>query len=267
MSDDIFIVIIVIIHQLIQLLTWTSPYYSFIISDYLPPECLFDLVVIDESSQSDITALPGMMRGKQWLIVGDGKQVSPTEAFVSEENIESLRATLPHSPLEDALLPGRSFFDLCAQAFPNGRVVLHEHFRCAPEIIEYSNKQFYDGRLVPLRLPTKSERFVPSLMDVKVVGGKKVGKVNEKEADMIVAMIKESIMEMSESNSRPRSIGVISLIGDEQSRLIRGRLLDACGPEVLTRHDVLIGDPPQFQGAERVCILFKRPIFPSVFFD
>ena len=46
------------------------------ISDYLPAEFgLFDLVVIDEASQSDVTALPGMLRGKQWLIVGDGKQV------------------------------------------------------------------------------------------------------------------------------------------------------------------------------------------------
>ncbi|VEU37358.1 unnamed protein product [Pseudo-nitzschia multistriata] len=221
------------------------------ISDYLPAECLFDLVVIDESSQSDVTVLPGMMRGKQWLIVGDGKQVSPTEAFVSEENIENIRATLPESPLEDALLPGRSFFDMCAQAFPRGRVVLNEHFRCAPEIIGFSNVQFYDGRLIPLRLPTALERMKPSILDVRVVGGSKVGKVNEKEADKIVEMIKHIVMESSEKKSKPKSIGVISLVGDEQSRLIRGRLLDSCGPEHIARHDVLIGDPPLFQGAER----------------
>eukprot|EP00531_Pseudo-nitzschia_arenysensis_P016661 CAMPEP_0116144318 /NCGR_PEP_ID=MMETSP0329-20121206/15943_1 /TAXON_ID=697910 /ORGANISM="Pseudo-nitzschia arenysensis, Strain B593" /LENGTH=1577 /DNA_ID=CAMNT_0003639743 /DNA_START=59 /DNA_END=4792 /DNA_ORIENTATION=- len=221
------------------------------ISDYLPAECLFDLVVIDESSQSDVTVLPGMMRGKQWLIVGDGKQVSPTEAFVSEANMENLRATLPESPLEDALLPGRSFFDMCAQAFPRGRVVLHEHFRCAPEIISFSNELFYDGRLVPLRLPAKRDRFEPSIVDVRLRGGAKVGKVNEQEADKIVEMVREMMMDSSESKSRPRSIGIISLIGDEQSRLIRGRLLDSCGPEYLARHDVLIGDPPQFQGAER----------------
>jgi len=219
------------------------------ICDYLPAECLFDLVIIDEASQSDVTVLPTLMRGKQWLIVGDGKQVSPTESFVSEDDIDGLRAALPPSPLEDALLPGRSFFDMAAQAFPRGRVVLSEHFRCAPEIIEFSNRQFYDGRLVPLRLPTKLERFVPSLIDVKVPGGAKSGKVNEKEAMKIVEMIME-IMDTTDLE-RPRSIGVISLIGDKQSRLIRGRLLDACGPEKMARHDVLIGDPPTFQGAER----------------
>lgn len=93
------------------------------ISGYLPAESLFDLVVIDEASQSDITVLPGMLRGKSWLIVGDGKQVSPTESFISEESIDSLRAALPRCPLEDSLLPGQSFFDLAAQAFPFGRYV------------------------------------------------------------------------------------------------------------------------------------------------
>jgi hypothetical protein len=92
------------------------------ISDYLPSECLFDLVVIDEASQSDITVLPGMLRGKQWLIVGDGKQVSPTESFISEEQIDGLRAALPSSPLQHSFLPGHSFFDLSQQAFPQGRV-------------------------------------------------------------------------------------------------------------------------------------------------
>lgn len=92
------------------------------ISDYLPAESLFDLVIIDEASQSDVTVLPGMLRGKQWLIVGDGKQVSPTEAFVSEDHIDNLRSTLPTSPLKESFLPGQSFFDLCSQAFPRGRV-------------------------------------------------------------------------------------------------------------------------------------------------
>ena len=219
------------------------------ISDYLPSECLFDLVVTDESSQSDVTALPSMLRGRQWLIVGDGKQVSPTESFISEEQIDTLRAALPSlGPLEDSLLPGQSFFDLCAQAFPNGRVVLNEHFRCASEIIEFSNSQFYDGQLIPLRLPMKSERITPSIVDIRIPDGAKVGKVNEKEANEIVRLVEEIV---SNSSGHHRSIGVISLMGDEQSRLIRGRLLDAIGPHQFARHDILVGDPPTFQGDEK----------------
>ena len=232
------------------------------ISDYLPAEFgLFDLVVIDEASQSDVTAIPGMLRGKQWLIVGDGKQVSPSESFLSETQIESLRSVLPDSPLEESLLPGRSFFDLCAQAFPRGRVVLREHFRCAPEIIKFSNDHFYDGRLVPLRLPTSSERLTPSLMDVRV-NGTKVGKVNDEECDKIVEMIRDFVAK-SDADTFPRSIGVISLVGDEQSRLIRGRLLDVIGPQKYKEHDILIGDAPTFQGGERDVIFLSMVCSPG----
>jgi len=225
------------------------------ISDYLPPECIFDLVVIDEASQSDITALPGLLRGKQWLIVGDGKQVSPTECFVSEDQIDSLRAALPSSPLENSLLPGQSLFDMCSQAFPRGRVVLREHFRSAEEIVAFSNNQFYDSRLVPLRLPTKSERLAPSVVDVRV-DGVKTGKVNEIEADKVVELVREAVSD-PDIDLKSRSIGVISLIGDEQSRIIRGRLLDSIGPEKMARHNILVGDPPTFQGAERDIIFLS----------
>lgn len=234
------------------------------ISDYLPSECLFDLVVIDEASQSDITVLPGMLRGKQWLIVGDGKQVSPTESFISEDSIDSLRAALPRSPLEDSLLPGQSFFDLCAQAYPRGRVVLSEHFRCAPEIISFSNEQFYDGRLVPLRLPSSSERLSPSLIDVRVPDGAKVGKVNERECDEIVRLV-NSLVTDAASQCLPvsRTIGIISLLGDDQSRLIRGRLLDRIGPSKFKEHNVLVGDPPTFQGAERDVVFLSMVCSPG----
>ena len=233
------------------------------ISDYLPPELgLFDLVIVDEASQSDVTLLPGMLRGKQWFIVGDGKQVSPTESFVSETQIDSLRAALPHSPLKDSLLPGQSFFDLCAQGFPQGRAVLCEHFRCAPEIIAFSNDVFYDGKLIPLRLPARDERLIPSIVDVKVRTGIKDGKSNKKECDVIVKMIKEFILSTT-SSVFPRSIGVISLMGEEQSRLIRGRLLDAIGPQKYKEHNILIGEPPNFQGAERDVIFLSMVCSPG----
>ena len=219
---------------------------------------------MDEASQSDITALPSMVRGTQWMIVGDGRQVSPTESFTAEAHIENLRASLPDSPFRESMLPGYSFFDLCSQAFPIGRVVLTEHFRCAPEIIQFSNETYYQGRLQPLRLPTSSEVMSPSLVDIYVRNGRKVGKTNEPEADKIVLMIKDMVNQSKRSRrSRPKSIGVISLVGDEQSRLIRGRLLDAIGPEAYNRHDVLVGEPPSFQGSERDVVFLSMVSSPG----
>ena len=243
----------------------TSP----MVSDYLPAQsCLFDLVILDEASQSDCAVLPALMRAKQWLIVGDGKQVSPTEGFVAEEHIDLLKQSLPQSPMSASLLPGQSFFDLCSQAYPNGRILLKEHFRCAPELIAYSNAEYYDNSLIPLRLPKSNERMTPSLVDVYIKGGTKQGKVNHQECDEIVKRIQEYVNSCSHSaDNMKKSIGVISLLGDEQSRLIRGRLLDAIGPKAMKEHNLLIGDPPTFQGAERdivfLCMVCSPGQVPS----
>ena len=128
--------------------------------------------------------------------------------------------------------------------------MLNEHFRCASEIIEFSNDNFYDNQLIPLRLPTQSERITPSILDVRLPNGLKVGKVNEREADEIVRRVAEIVHGLLPLQRR-RSIGIISLMGDEQSRLIRGRLLDTIGPQRMAQHSLLVGDPPSFQGTER----------------
>ena len=46
-----------------------------------------DLFIIDEASQSDIRALPALMRAKKVLVVGDDKRVSPGTGFVEAAQI------------------------------------------------------------------------------------------------------------------------------------------------------------------------------------
>ena len=141
------------------------------------------------------------------------------------------------------------------------QVILREHFRCAPEIISFSNQEFYSDTLVPLRLPTAADRIEPSLVDARIPNGAKIGKTNEKECDFIVDRVKSIVT--SNPPSGKRTIGIISLIGDEQSRLIRGRLLEAIGPKAFKEHSVLIGDPPTFQGAERDIVFLSMVCSPG----
>ena len=131
------------------------------ISEFLPAVASsFDLVILEEASQSDIRALPAMLRGRQWLMVSDSKQVSPSDDFTSEKDIQQLLARLPSVPCRHLIRPGKSFFDLSEQLFANGcRVSLKEHFRCAPELIAFSSDLCYDKKLMPLRLPTSRERI------------------------------------------------------------------------------------------------------------
>lgn len=67
---------------------WIMPHYR--ICESLPANFgCFDLVIIDEASQSDLTALPAILRAKKVLIVGDDKRVSPG-ALAQEERIRNL---------------------------------------------------------------------------------------------------------------------------------------------------------------------------------
>ena len=60
-------------------------------SESLPSEFgSFDLVIIDEASQSDITVLPAILRARKILIVGDDKQVSPEGEGIDEKNWDYL---------------------------------------------------------------------------------------------------------------------------------------------------------------------------------
>jgi hypothetical protein len=95
------------------------------------------------------------------------------------------------------------------------RAPLHrEHFRCAQSFPIVTRSS--DGSLTPLRLPTSNERLQNCLLLMYASNGRKVGKVNEREQE-IVNRIQAYTSSCSTSNW---TIGIISLVGDEQSRLI-----------------------------------------------
>ena len=218
------------------------------VSTYLRPKLgKFDLVIVDEASQSDITILPALLRAKQWLIVGDSRQVSPSESFISENVLTSLRATLPTSTFfSDELLPGSmSFFELASQAFPTNRVILSEHFRCDQRIISYCNDQFYRSRLLPLRIPTSSTRFDPAVIDCYIPDGEKTGKVNKKECkficDDIVKVIGEAEKRSDEEVRRISYNEERSDYIEERTMTSRVRLVASHSDEALR---TIITNPP-----------------------
>src|SRR5258706_10518780 len=143
------------------------------ISEAMPADIgAFDLVIVDEASQSDLWALPAVLRGKKILVVGDDKQVSPDGGFISAQRIQELRDRfLANQPFKEEMTPEKSLYDLAARVFAAHQVMLREHFRCVPPIIAYSNRTFYKGGIRPLRIPKPSERIDPPLVDVLVKDG------------------------------------------------------------------------------------------------
>ena len=75
------------------------------------------------------------------------------------------------------MTPEKSIYDLASVIFAGNSVMLKEHFRCVPAIIEFSNREFYQNDIVPLRIPHASERLDPPLIDVFVKGGFRKGDV------------------------------------------------------------------------------------------
>jgi very-short-patch-repair endonuclease/transcription elongation GreA/GreB family factor len=230
---------------------WIMPAWR--VSEQLPATLAsFDLVILDEASQSDAREIPALLRGKKILVVGDDRQVSPSAAFLSIANIARLRQNfLSEFPFRSEVEPGASVYDLARVMFPAKFVMLREHFRCVEPIIRFS-MQFYNQSLVPLRVPSPSERIDPPLVDIYIEDGQRRGKskVNPREAEVIVEEIAK-IIDATEAEARPRSIGVISLIGAEQALYIQKKLMDRIGEAAIVRHRIICGDSATFQGDER----------------
>jgi len=237
---------------------WIMPTWR--VNENLPSDFgSFDLVIIDEASQSDITALPAILRAKKLLIVGDDKQVSPTAAFLAEEKILQLKHNfLREQPFAELLLPGMSIYDLANAVFPSQRIMLTEHFRCVEPIIRFS-MQFYNEPLIPLRIPKSSEKLTPPLIDVYVKEGLRDGrrKVNEIEAAGIISEIKTLV---ANPKFKGRSIGVISLIGAQQAKYIQDQLLIELGEAVFQNYKIACGDAATFQGKERDIVFLSMVV-------
>jgi superfamily I DNA and/or RNA helicase len=220
--------------------------------------------------------LPALLRGKKVSVVGDDRQVSPSAAFLSIANIERLRENfLSEFPFRGQVEPGASLYDLARVVFPDRFVMLKEHFRCVEPIIRFS-MPFYDEPLIPLRIPKGIERLDPPLVDILVEDGERRGKskVNPPEAEVIVDEIERIINDphlatIGGSDARPRSIGVISLIGSEQAAFVQKRLMDRIGEAAMVHHRIICGDSATFQGlpAHIVSPTLRSVIEVAITFD
>jgi very-short-patch-repair endonuclease len=132
--------------------------------------------------------------------------------------------------------------------------MLKEHFRCVPAIIEFSNREFYQGDIKPLRLPRANERLDPPLIDVFVRGGFRKGDVNDAEAKAIVDEIE---VILADKDLAGRSIGVVTLLGSAQAARINELVSNRISPVDFVARKIKVGPPPVLQGKDRDIILLS----------
>ena len=238
---------------------WIMPLYK--VAETIQPEQeMYDYVIIDEASQLGPDAIFLLYITKNIIIVGDDKQTSPEYVGVSANSMTPhiLRHLndIPHSNFYGTEF---SFFDHAKLFTGNGMTVLQEHFRCMPEIIEFSNKHFYapDGKgLYPLK--QYSENRLEPLKTIFCAKGYTEGKgariINEPEANEIAMTISKLV---DDNRYNEKTFGVITLQGNQQASLIENLLLKSIGEQEYHKRKIVCGNSASFQGDERDIIFLS----------
>lgn len=121
----------------------------------------FDLLIVDEASQCDISMLNLIYRSKKCIIVGDENQTAvATQArlFPLGRTNQLLDRYLINHPFKQQFnINNRSssVYSLSGVIYPN-IISLREHFRCRPELIGFSNEYIYDNQIIPLKTATEN---------------------------------------------------------------------------------------------------------------
>jgi len=230
----------------------------------------FDVVIMDEASQSRVEALILFMLARKVIVIGDQKQNMPSGVGLGENIIrEMINNNLPENfPKRYMLRYDYCFLEIYANFFRFEEVNLREHYRCAPEIIGFCNENFYTGNdesLYPLRQPD-IDWVRPAIKTVYVPEGcMTVGrdrKINIPEAEAVAEAItlccsQENYRKVADGSLK--SMGVISLQGGEQAELIMHKLQNKVIPsaeEILQRR-LNSGISRVFQGDQRDIIFLS----------
>ena len=239
---------------------------TYAVSDSLPLKPgMFDVAIIDEASQCDIAScFPILFRAKRAVIVGDDKQL-PHLSFLEKAKEQSFLSQygIPDKYQLIWRFRTNSMFDL-ADYYSINSVMLDEHFRSLPPVINFSNHEFYNDRIRVMR-KDKSDDLVLELEEVKD------GKVdpdatrNLPEIEAVVKRVHEIVIEDERKNpENPVSIGIISPFRAQVEQL-KVSLSKVLSDHMIKKHQIEIGTAHTFQGDERDIMLISWAIANNSF--
>ena len=231
---------------------------TYAVSDSLPLKPgMFDVAIIDEASQCDIAScFPILFRAKKAVIVGDDKQL-PHLSFLEKAKEQSFLSQygIPDKYRLMWSFRTNSMFDL-ADYYSMNSVMLDEHFRSLPPIINFSNHEFYNDRIRVMRKDNNEEKVLEL---VEVLDGKVDFDAtrNLPEIEAVVKRLHEIIIEDERKNpDNPVSVGIISPFRAqvEQLKVSVSRVLS---DYMIKKHQIEIGTAHTFQGDERDIMLIS----------
>lgn len=239
---------------------------TYAVSDSLPLKPgMFDVAIIDEASQCDIAScFPILFRAKRAVIVGDDKQL-PHLSFLEKAKEQSFLSQygIPDKYQLIWRFRTNSMFDL-ADYYSINSVMLDEHFRSLPPIINYSNHEFYNDRIRVMKKDRKDD-IVLELEEVKDGKVDSDATRNLPEIEAVVKRVHEIVIEDERKNpENPVSIGIISPFRAQVEQL-KVSLSKVLSDHMIKKHQIEIGTAHTFQGDERDIILISWAIANNSF--
>lgn len=239
---------------------------TYAVSDSLPLKPgLFDVAIIDEASQCDIAScFPILFRAKRAVIVGDDKQL-PHLSFLEKAKEQSFLSQygIPDKYQLIWRFRTNSMFDL-ADYYSMNSVMLDEHFRSLPPIINFSNHEFYNDRIRVMRKDNNNEKVLEL---VEVLDGKVDFDAtrNLPEIEALVKRLHEIIIEDERNNpENPVSVGIISPFRAQVEQL-KVSVSKVLSDYMIKKHQIEIGTAHTFQGDERDIMMISWAVADNSF--
>lgn len=222
------------------------------VSTFLSSDIRFDTVVFDEASQIyPQDAIGAVYRGKQIIVVGDTKQMPPSNFFNSISENES-------DEDDESITDFESILDYCSGTLPQKRLKWHYRSRFE-QLIAFSNKNFYDNELITFPATKSNENGIG--IDFCFVDGvfDRQSKTNRAEAEYIVNLVFQNFEEHPN-----RSVGVVAFSVAQQvliEKLIAKRRQTDLSKEPFFSSDkqepFFVKNLETVQGDERDTIIFS----------
>jgi hypothetical protein len=218
---------------------------------------LFDLVILDEASSIDQPlAATALLRGRRAVIAGDPRQLRQV-SFVADAQLRGVVAA--HGPDDSPVLAARldvrrnSTFDLAAGAAPV--LVLDEHFRSDPHLVDFVARRLYDGKV---QVATRSPRTESKdCVEVVRVEGRR------DQAGVVRVEVERAITEVQALSRAGRtSVGIVTPFR-AQADAIEEAVLAAFTADELEALDLRVGTVHAFQGNERDVVVASLGIGPD----
>lgn len=200
---------------------------------------IFDYLIVDEASQADIiTSAISMSCAKNIVIVGDSKQLPNVITQDVKKNSENI---LKNYNIEDEYkVCNHSLLSSIIALYPNVPcVLLREHYRCHPKIIDFCNKKFYNNELLIMTVKKDDDKPLKAIKTIK--GNHARLRTNQRQIDIITREVLPYI------DDKNKTIGIISPYKDQVNELRKN--IDDKRIEINTVHS--------FQGREKDVIIFS----------